>query len=502
MLIIPKDSVKIKNRILFTHDRLVISRNKIIGIVGRNGVGKTTFLNIIVSIIKKNDNENFSYVRQLSENTNPISGGEKVKAALLKAFNTYPHILILDEPSANLDEEHCKWLIQKLYNFDGIIIMVSHDIDLLNLTSEIWLINDNKLKIYPGNYETYIEHRRKDEEKQNHIYKNQQRQIKHLKNEIIKRKQRAYRLKKGNGRKLTNSEKKASGRTSHDGMERKMQSGAKAIEKRIARMNLVHKVATYKPIKFVEINKELYLRKTILKFRNQDIIINNKVLINNATISLKYGDKLWLRGNNGAGKTTLVRTILRNQHMFILKGINVGYFNQELKQIDPTKSIWDNAAVSSNQSNQVIYAVLGGLGLKNFNQSGQELSGGQRVRLQLAKVLLGNNQILILDEPTNYLDLETKEALRSFLKNYPGTLLLISHDQEFARSVTDSELLISNKTLVSPNSLINHSSANTGELLKLKLQLDQQINSPTTSFDQILKTKRKINEISNRLKST
>lgn len=496
-LIIPKSSVKMQDRTLFTHDKLVISQNKIIGIVGRNGVGKTTFLNNIASIIKKKDNESYSYVQQLLENTNPISGGEKVKTALLRAFDTRSDILLLDEPSANLDEKHCKWLIQKLYKFEGIILMVSHDIAFLNLANEIWLINNNKLKVYTGNYESYIKLRKKDEEKRDQIYKNQQRQIKHLKNEIIKRKQRAYRLKKGNGKRMTNSEKKASGRTSHDGMERKMQAGAKAIEKRIVRMDLVHKVVTHKPIKFIEIHKELYLRKTILKMKNQDICINNKILINKATISLKYGNKLWLRGNNGAGKTTLVQKILRERDKFISEKIDVGYFNQDLKQINPTVSIWNNAAVGSNQPNQVIYAVLGGLGFKKINQKGQELSGGQIVRLQLAKVLLGNNQILILDEPTNYLDLDTKEALKDFLENYPGTLILISHDQEFARSVTDSELLISNKALVSPDSLIHHSSANTGELIKLRLQLDQQINSPSVSFDKIQENKNKIKKLKN-----
>ena len=351
------------------------------------------------------------------------------------------------------------------------------------MANEIWLINNNKLKVYTGNYESYIKLRKKDEEKRDQIYKNQQRQIKHLKNEIIKRKQRAYRLKKGNGKRMTNSEKKASGRTSHDGMERKMQAGAKAIEKRIVRMDLVHKVVTHKPIKFIEIHKELYLRKTILKMKNQDICINNKILIIREAIYENYilnknlvfhsaafelNNKGYsLIGQSGAGKTTLVQKILRERDKFISEKIDVGYFNQDLKQINPTVSIWNNAAVGSNQPNQVIYAVLGGLGFKKINQKGQELSGGQIVRLQLAKVLLGNNQILILDEPTNYLDLDTKEALKDFLENYPGTLILISHDQEFARSVTDSELLISNKALVSPDSLIHHSSANTGELIKI-----------------------------------
>lgn len=493
-MIIPKGQVGVQSETLFTHNRLVISGKKIIGIVGRNGVGKTTFLKQIISIIK-NSGESFAYVAQLQETTDPISGGEKVKKNLLKSFNSKPDILILDEPSANLDEEQCSWLMDKMRLFIGVILVVSHNVDILNLVDEIWAINSEKLKVYSGNYDLYINQRKKEEEKQNHTYEFQQRQIKRLKQEVVKRKQRAYRLKKGNGKKMTNSEKKAAGRTSHDGMERKMQAGAKAIEKRIEHMNLVDKVATKKSIKFVEPNEKLYLKKTVLNIVHQNITVSDRLLINNISIKLKYGDKLWLRGNNGTGKTTLVNTILKDKIKFIPKEINVGYFNQELKQIDADKSVWENAVEGSNQSNQVIYAVLGGLALKNINQLAKELSGGQQVRLQLAKVLLGNSQLLILDEPTNYLDLDTKDALKTFLENYPGSLFLISHDHKFAKSVTRQELLIKDQQLLDSDHLVKYSKPNSGELLRLKFKLDQLMNDPSADFANIKELEKKIDEI-------
>lgn len=494
MLIISKGKVSVHDKTLFTHNRLVISCNKIIGIVGRNGVGKTTFLKQIVSIVK-NSGETFAYVEQLPEITDPISGGEKVKKSLLKAFNSSSDILILDEPSANLDEEQCNWLMDKMRLFTGIILVVSHNVDILNLTDEIWAINSEKLRVYPGDYDVYIKQRNKEEEKQDRTYKSQQRQIKHLRQEAIKRRQRAYRLKTGNGKKMTNSEKKAAGRTSHDGMERKMQAGAKAIENRIAHMNLVDKVITEKPIKFVEPNEKFYLKKTVLNIFNQNIAIDGRLLIKNVSFKLKYGDRLWLRGNNGTGKTTLVSTILKAKDEFIPKEINTGYFNQELNQITLDKSIWNNVSENSSQTNQVIHAVLGGLMLKNINQLAKELSGGQLVRLQLAKVLLGDNQLLFLDEPTNYLDLNTKDALKNFLKNYPGTILLISHDREFAKSVISKELVIKNKQLLDPNYLVKYSDSNYGELLRLKFQLDQLINDPSANFSDIKRLEEKIRHI-------
>lgn len=274
-----------------------------------------------------------------------------------------------------------------------------------------------------------------------------------------------------------------------------MQAGAKAIENRIAHMNLVDKVITEKPIKFVEPNEKFYLKKTVLNIFNQNIAIDGRLLIKNVSFKLKYGDRLWLRGNNGTGKTTLVNTILKAKDEFIPKEINTGYFNQELNQITLDKSIWNNVSENSSQTNQVIHAVLGGLMLKNINQLAKELSGGQLVRLQLAKVLLGDNQLLFLDEPTNYLDLNTKDALKNFLKNYPGTILLISHDREFAKSVISKELVIKNKQLLDPNYLVKYSDSNYGELLRLKFQLDQLINDPSANFSDIKRLEEKIRHI-------
>lgn len=133
--------------------------------------------------------------------------------------------------------------------------------------------------------------------------------------------------------------------------------------------------------------------------------------------------------------------------------------------------------------------------LKNINQLAKELSGGQLVRLQLAKVLLGDNQLLFLDEPTNYLDLNTKDALKNFLKNYPGTILLISHDREFAKSVISKELVIKNKQLLDPNYLVKYSDSNYGELLRLKFKLDQLINDPSANFSDIKRLEEKIRHI-------
>lgn len=230
----------------------------------------------------------------------------------------------------------------------------------------------------------------------------------------------------------------------------------------------------------------------MLIVKNQTIKFGKKILIEDINFKLKYGQKLWLRGDNGSGKTTLVKTILNNREKFIAPNVGVGYFSQELQDIDLKETVWNNAAKDSLQNKQVIYTVLGGLDLKQIHQKASELSGGQLVRLQLAKVLLGNNQFLILDEPTNYLDLETKKSLQQFLQNYPGTILLISHNRQFAKTVTDNDLMITNKKLLTREQRQQYDSDDQGNILKLQMKLDQLISDPTVSLEEIKQVQMKI----------
>ena len=139
-------------------------------------------------------------VHQISETTDPLSGGEKVKKALNKAFARKPNLLLLDEPSANLDETTQRWLSKRLKEYHGIVLLVSHDIDLLNLANETWLIKDKKLEVFPGNYAFTEDILNNRENKQERAYNQQQREIHRLEQQIIKREQRAYRIKKGNGK--------------------------------------------------------------------------------------------------------------------------------------------------------------------------------------------------------------------------------------------------------------------------------------------------------------
>ena len=205
MLVIQKGKIEYPEKLLFEHERLVVSTNKIVAIVGANGTGKTTFLNRIVESLQNGNHQvefdgSYVMVHQISETTDPLSGGEKVKKALNKAFARKPNLLLLDEPSANLDETTQRWLSKRLKEYHGIVLLVSHDIDLLNLANETWLIKDKKLEVFPGNYAFTEDILNNRENKQERAYNQQQREIHRLEQQIIKREQRAYRIKKGNGK--------------------------------------------------------------------------------------------------------------------------------------------------------------------------------------------------------------------------------------------------------------------------------------------------------------
>lgn len=212
MLVIQKEKIEYPEKLLFEYERLVVSTNKIVAIVGANGTGKTTFLNKIAESLKNKDHRvefdgSYVMVHQISETTDPLSGGGKVKKALNKAFARKPNLLLLDEPSANLDETTQRWLSKRLKEYHGIVLLVSHDIDLLNLANETWLIKNKKLEVFPGNYAFTEDILNNRENKQERAYNQQQREIHRLEQQIAKREQRAYRIKKGNGKKLSNSDR-------------------------------------------------------------------------------------------------------------------------------------------------------------------------------------------------------------------------------------------------------------------------------------------------------
>ncbi|WP_080034651.1 ATP-binding cassette domain-containing protein [Oenococcus oeni] len=259
-------------------------------------------------------------------------------------------------------------------------------------------------------------------------------------------------------------------------------------------MQAPQKIEKNRELKFVASEYEQISGNNMLTINNLNVFREEKMLIQGINLKVSAGDKVAVIGPNKSGKTTFFETILsKPKQVKWNKFAKVGYFAQDLNNLDFDKSLWKNIKKGSNQSQQFIYDLLGGIGFSapQFNQLTASLSGGEIVKANLARILVGDYNFLMLDEPTNYLDLQAIHALTDFLINYPNTVLLISHDQVFTNKVSKRIYVVKNKRL------INHKALNIGKTEKaqkilLEYELDNLINDPSSNIDQIKKIRSQI----------
>ncbi|UQS83668.1 hypothetical protein [Bombilactobacillus thymidiniphilus] len=191
-----------------------------IALIGNNGTGKTTFFQQILTAIRTGHSQlqvtgNVAYVPQIPMDQADLSGREQTKALIVKALQQKPAVLLLDEPSANLDPQQQQWLKQELQHFSGIVLLISHDLNLLNSATEIWSVEQHQLTVVKGNYAKFKQQRARQLHKQESLYQQQQKEVHRLQQQIAKRQQQAQRMKKVNGNKLSFSEKKANSLSGH-----------------------------------------------------------------------------------------------------------------------------------------------------------------------------------------------------------------------------------------------------------------------------------------------
>ena len=343
-----------------------------------------------------------------------LSGGWVRRAALARALVANPDILLLDEPTNHLDVEAITWLEDLLLNFKGSIIFISHDRSFIRkMATRIVDLDRGKLVSYPSNYDLYLETKAEDL------------RVEALQNELFDKKLAQEEVWIRQGIKAR--------RTRNEGRVRTLK---KLREERRNRREVQGKAK-------IQLDTTARSGKIVFEIENASYEIEGKTLLKDFSATIQRGDKIALVGPNGCGKTTFIKLLLGELQPTsgtIRCGtkLDVAYFDQYRAELDLEKTVMDNVADGKQdiEVNGVKRHVLGYLQdflfpPKRAMTPVKALSGGERNRLLLAKLLLKPNNLLILDEPTNDLDVETLELLEELLADYQGTLLIVSHDRQF-----------------------------------------------------------------------
>ncbi len=350
-----------------------------------------------------------------------LSGGERTKLAMCKLLAEAPEILLLDEPTNHLDFKTMQWLENYLKSYKGAVITVSHDRYFLDSTvNTIYEIECNRCTRYSTNYSGYLIQKAEKEQLEQKHYMEQQAQIKKLEDYVDRNRARASTAK-----------------------------SAKSKQKAIDRMEPLEKPTGQLGACKFNFDMEYPSYKDVLTVQNLQIQVNKGGILTtiskNINFEIKRGEKIALIGANGVGKSTLLKTLLEINKNYLGefeygRNVEISYYDQEQKLLDDKKrvidEIWDRLP---RLDEVVIRTMLGGMLFSEddvYKLVG-DLSGGERARLMLLIVMIQKRNTMFLDEPTNHLDLPSKEALDTAIKDYPGTLFVVSHDRYFLNKTVD-----------------------------------------------------------------
>ena len=369
----------------------------------------------------------------LNRKFNTLSGGEKTIVNLASIMLSNTDILLLDEPTNNLDIDTLEWLESYLKSYTGTIILCSHDRYFLDkVVSKIVLIERGKSEIFFGNYSYYLEENERRTLAEFEQYKDQQKMIEAMKRKI--------------------KQLQEFGKLAYPGGESFFKRAA-SIQKRLDKIELLDKPET---VKEIPLNFQMTDRsgKQVLMVRDFDLTVADKDLLDQVSFDVAFKDRTCLMGKNGSGKSTLIKYIMglyeneqEDDHVKIGSNVSIGYIPQTITFENDNATILDVARKSYYDSETHLRASLAKFmfnGENVFKRVGT-LSGGEKVRLKLFELMQKNVNLLIMDEPTNHIDITTQEVLEEALKEYPGTILFISHDRYFINEIAQKILYIEDK---------------------------------------------------------
>ncbi|EJO5347443.1 ABC-F type ribosomal protection protein [Clostridium botulinum] len=466
-----------EDKLILDIDNLEIKENTRIGIVGENGAGKTTLIKVILGKVDVDEGEvffhaNYSYISQNENYTGCfnncnngkiksildapdsyndfLSGGEKIKISINQALSSNSNFLIADEPTANLDTNTIKTIEKLISAYKGGLLLVSHDRNFLNnLCDNILEIENGKVKLYKCCYSKYIKLKAKEKEVEKKEYEKYITEKKRLEKTMIVKENHRNSIRKAPKR-MGNSEARLH-KMGDQKSKKHLDGNIKSLKSRINHLKVKEKPTSNKDIKIKITEGNKIPSKTVITVKNLNLYIGNKLLIKDANFRIKNGKKVAIIGANGCGKTTLIKKILEGntENVRLSKYISIGYFDQNQNILDKNKTILYNIKSTSSYDEKFIRIKLAGFGFEKNTvyKNVSLLSGGERVKVALCKIILSDTNTLILDEPTNYLDIKSIEALEKALINTDKTIVMVSHDRSFISNICDYIIEIKNTKL-------------------------------------------------------
>ncbi|MDR1952728.1 MAG: ATP-binding cassette domain-containing protein [Elusimicrobiota bacterium] len=449
-------SLSFSNKIYLSNFSAAIYPNDRIALIGQNGSGKSSLLKIIKGEIsplqgevKGGESITFGYVPQLIKEYADLSGGEKFNKSLSAALSLHPDILLLDEPTNHLDQRNKKSLMNMIKNFKGAEIIVSHDEELLrNCINIIWHIDNGGIKIFRGEYNDYIndiENRRHSVEEELRILKKDKKEV----HKSLMKEQKRAKHSKERGEKLVSQKRwlpalgdlkksyasKSAGKKNTGIAERRNE-----INDRLSNIGFREIIKPKFSLKAGDCGN-----KTIVSISSGFAGYTDEMILENINLSLQSGERLSIIGDNGKGKTTLFKAILNYPQIKksglwdIPKAQDIGYLDQNYSDLDDSKTPFETISeiIDTTNYDEIRNFLNDFLFRKNeeVNKPIGFLSGGERARISLAKIAAKTPKLLLIDEITNNIDLQTKKHCQDVLSKYPGAMMIISHDFTFLENI-------------------------------------------------------------------
>ncbi|MDD3795552.1 MAG: ABC-F type ribosomal protection protein [Lachnospiraceae bacterium] len=445
---------------IFDIDRIVVEDGARIGLVGRNGTGKSTLLSVLCGRIPADEGtvnryceiaeirqdalaegeSEQQYISRMGLRGSAVeSGGEKMRLAIAAAFSMHAPLLFADEPTTNLDLNGVLLLEKMLAGYRGGMILVSHDRMLLdNVCNQIWELENGKLRIFDGNYSAWADQKEQEREYRQFEYEQYQKERQRLTQAVSEIETEAKNMKKP-PRRMGHSEWMLyKGIASQQ--QRNVSNRGSAIKSRLSHLEQKEKPAELPKVSMTGMHLTRMKAKYAAKVENLTVEFDGHPVLEQANLMVESRRKTFLTGENGTGKSTLLQALVqRRPGTFFTEDAQISYFSQELLELQKGKTVLENVLYGAAEPEHICRAVLANLYISknDLNKKLEVLSGGERVKTALAKVLVSGCNFMILDEPTNHMDIYTMEGLEKMLAGYEGTLLAVSHDRRLVEKLAD-----------------------------------------------------------------